>query len=273
MVALRAFADKSVEHIRRMENPETNKGVLAELEDLIGHRFKNIALLEEAITTSSYVTGASNYQRLEFLGDRVVSLILAEKLIMSESLDEGEMTFLKSELEKNNQLAEFGETIGLRNYIRAGETSENISKKVVADVFEAICGAIYLDTEETIRIKEVERFLQKFNISERIKAEMLTAGDFLPIRNQFENKFRELNRCNPEIEFRYRSVGEAHQKRWQIDECAIKADPTGEYVTLTGVKSNNWFASKKDAERDAIAQAFRYMEEQDWLLKNGVAGN
>jgi len=78
-----------------------------ELEKLIGHQFKNIALLEEAITTSSYSIehpDSSNYQSLEFLGDRVISLILAEELLdVSESLDEGKMTFLKSELENRNR--------------------------------------------------------------------------------------------------------------------------------------------------------------------------
>ncbi len=245
---------------------EIIKEKLTELEDRIVHRFKNIALLEEAITTSSYAASSLNYQRLEFLGDRVVSLILAEKLIMSESLDEGEMTFLKSELEKNKQLADFGEKIDLRNYIQAGEQREQISKKVIADVFEAICGAIYQDTEETVRLKEVERFLQKFNISERIKEEMRTMGDFLPIRNQFENKFREINRCNPDMKFLYSSEGEAHQKRWRIDKCLIKDNQTGEYVTLRDVKNDKWFDSKKDAQMDAITQAYRYMEEKEWKL-------
>ncbi|MFZ2070831.1 MAG: ribonuclease III domain-containing protein [Halobacteriota archaeon] len=243
------------------------KSELAELEDRVGYRFKNIALLEEAITTSSFAPGYPNYQRLEFLGDRVVSLILAEKLIVSETLDEGKMTFLKSELEKNKQLANFGVTIGLRSYIRAGKKREEISEKVIADVFEAICGAIYLDSEESAGLKEVERFLQRFDISERIKQEMRTAGNFLPIRNQFENKFREINRCNPGIAFIWSSAGESHHKRWRIDECTITASDTDEYVPLKGIKGDKWFDSKKDAEKDVITQAYRYMEERGWNLK------
>ncbi|MHC1623873.1 MAG: ribonuclease III domain-containing protein, partial [Candidatus Methanospirareceae archaeon] len=116
---------------------ENKGGKLRELENLIGYKFKNIALLEEAITTSSYSKehpGSANYQRLELLGDRVISLILTENLIAEESLDEGRMTVLKSELENNQRLAEYGERIGLRNYIRASEQRENISSKVIADV-------------------------------------------------------------------------------------------------------------------------------------------
>jgi ribonuclease-3 len=244
---------------------------LTELEDLIGYRFKNIALLEEAITTGSYSNGhpgSSNYQRLEFLGDRVISLILAEELFVSESLDEGKMTILRSELENNPRLAEYGENIGLKNYIRASEKRENISPNVIADVFEAICGAIYLDTEESIRINEVENFLQRFEVSEWIKEETLKAEEHLPIGTLFVNKFQKINRSNPEIYFEYSSTGEEHHKRWRIEKCSIKGTQTGEYIELKGVKSDKdkWFLSKKDAETDVIEQAYGYMEKKEWKL-------
>ncbi len=137
----------------------------SELENLIGYHYRNRALLEEAITTSSYAKehpGSANYQELEFLGDRVISLILARHLYASGSLDEGKMTFLKAELEKNEQLAEFGEQLGLRTYIRASEPGEEISLKVIADVFEAICGAIYWDSHGSEGMQKVEKFLQNF---------------------------------------------------------------------------------------------------------------
>ena len=146
---------------------KTITGSLTKLEELIGYHFENPALLERAITTSSYSKehpGSSNYQRLELLGDRVISLILTEELLASESLDEGEMTFLKSELEKNEQLADFGRALGLRDYIRAGEPREYISSKVIADVFEAICGAIYWDSKGSQGMEEVKKFLWKFQI-------------------------------------------------------------------------------------------------------------
>lgn len=253
---------------------ENIKLELMELEASIGHQFKNIALLEEAITTSSYSIehpDSSNYQSLEFIGDRVISLILAEELLdVSESLDEGKMTFLKSELENNKRLADYGEEMGLRIYIKAREKKESISKKVIADVFEAICGAIYRDSEESIRIKEVKKFLHKLGISEWIKAEMLRTKDFLPIRNQFENKFREIHRCNPEIDFVYTSSGEGHQTRWKIEKCSIKDihSQTGEYVELKGIKNGGkWFSSKKDAETDAFEQAYKYMEQKGWDIR------
>jgi dsRNA-specific ribonuclease len=161
-------------------------------------------------------------------------------------------------------LADYGEEIGLRIYIKASEKKESISKKVIADVFEAICGAIYLDSG----INEVEKFLQKFKISESIKEKMLKAREFLPIRNQFENKFREIHRCNPEIDFVYTSSGEGHQTRWKIEKCSIKDIQTGEYVELKGIKNGGkWFSSKKDAETDAFVQAYQYMEQKEWDIR------
>jgi ribonuclease-3 len=248
---------------------ENIKVDLSKLEELIGYRFKNIALLEEAITTGSYSNkhpGSSDYQRLEFFGDRVISLILAEELFVSESLDEGKMTLLKSKFENNERFADYGEEIGLRNYIRASEKRENISPNVIADVFEAICGAIYQDSEESNRIKEVKKFLLKFDIPARLKGEMSSGGDFLRIRNRFENKFREIYRCNPEIDFAYSSSGEEHHKRWRIEKCSIKGTQTGEYAELKGVKSDKWFNKKDDAKTDAIEQAYGYMEKKEWKL-------
>jgi len=243
---------------------------LTELENRIGHHFKNQKLLEEAITTSSYSKehpGTSNYQRLELLGDRVISLILTENLMAEEALDEGKMTFLKAELENNQRLAEYGKNIGLRNYIRASEDRENISPKVIADVFEAICGAIYWDGRGSHGMKEVKKFLRNFGIFEQLQEKMSAVEDFLPIRNQFENMFREKNRCNPEIKFTYLSRGEAHQKQWRIEACSIKNPQTEEYIELHGVRSERWFGSKKDAETDIFEKAYRYMEKRKWRLK------
>jgi dsRNA-specific ribonuclease len=251
----------------RTENTAVN---LRELENLIGYHFKNKALLKEAITASSYSKehpDSPDYQRLELLGDRVISLILTENLMVEESLDEGKMTFLKAELENNQRLAEYGEEIGLRNYIKAREEIEEISSKVVADVFEAICGAIYIDSGGSQGMREVEQLLQRFNIFEQLKERISTMEDFLPVRNRFENKFRNIYHNNPDIKFAYQSQGAAHQKQWRIEACAIKDVQTGDYVELHGVKSNQWFTSKKEAETDVIEKAYRYMEKNGWRLK------
>ena len=257
-----------------MDDPSKTEHImveLTELENLLGYHFRNKALLQEAITTSSFTKehpSSPNYQRLELLGDRVISLIVTENLMAEGSLDEGKMTFMKAELENNQRLAEYGEKIGLRDYIRAREEREEISSKVIADVFEALCGAIYWDSRESQGMEEVAKFIRKFHILEQLKEKLAVAEDFLPIRNRFENKFREIYHCNPDIYFTYQSQGAEHQKRWKVAAFVINDPPTGDYVDLQGVKSDTWFNSKKEAETDAIEQAYQYMEERAWQLKD-----
>jgi dsRNA-specific ribonuclease len=249
---------------------ETVTDEQTELEQRIGYQFQNRALLEEAITTSSYSKehpGSANYQALEFLGDRVISLIVAEHLCASGSLTEGKMTFLKANLEQNKQLAKFGEEIGLRRYIRAGEDREALSAKVLADVFESICGAIYRDSRGSAGTNEVVKFLERFHVLERLEEGIASEEEVLPVRNRFENTFRERYRCNPDIRFTYESQGAEHQKEWQIESVAIKDPEKGEYVELEGVRSVRWFSTKKDAETDALEQAYRHMEERKWRFE------
>jgi dsRNA-specific ribonuclease len=244
---------------------------LVALEQLLGYHFGNRALLEEAITTSSYAQehpGTVQYEVLEFLGDRVVSLIIAERLCASGSLTEGKMTFLKAELEQNKQLAHFSEEIGLRRYIRAAEGRDAVSAKVLADVFEAICGAIYRDSSGSAGTTEVVKFLERFHVLERLEAGVAQEEDLLPVRNRFENAFRERYRCNPAIQFTYESQGAAHQKEWRITACAINNPETGKYVELAGVESGRWFGTKKDAETDALEQAYRWLEARGWNFKD-----
>ena len=242
---------------------------LEELQRRIGYWFTDQTLLVTALTTSSYTQEhpeITNYQELEFLGDRVISLIIAEHLFAQRSLDEGKMTFLKAEIERNEQLAVFGEQLGLTAFIRATEPRVEISTKVVADIFEAICGAIYWDSGEAEGLSEVKRFLKRFDLFTKLQERLAVEETFLPVRNQFENRFREIYRRNPEIRFTYESQGEAHQMEWRIEQCSIRDPATNEFVDLEGVRSKQWFKSKKDAETDVLMQAHEYMTKRDWRL-------
>ncbi|MGC9443388.1 MAG: ribonuclease III family protein [Candidatus Methanospirareceae archaeon] len=248
---------------------ELPSNALAELQHRIGYQFTDQTLLVTALTTSSYTQDhpeIANYQELEFLGDRVISLIIAEYLFAQSSLDEGKMTFLKAEIERNEQLAAFGEQLGLTAFIRATEPHVEISAKVVADVFEAICGAIYRDSGEAEGLREVKRFLNQFDLFTRLQERLAIEEAFLPVRNQFENRFREIYRRNPEIRFTYESRGEAHQLEWRVEQCAIKDPATGDFRDLKGVRSGQWFKSKKDAETDVLMQAHEYMSKRGWRL-------
>lgn len=120
-----------------------------DLEDIIGHSFTNKALLETALTHSS--TGEEySYERLEFLGDRVLGLVIASLLFRDfPNEKEGDMAKRLAYLVQGQTLADLSSRLSLADFIIFSEAeaaaggAEN--EHILADVFEAIIGALYLD--------------------------------------------------------------------------------------------------------------------------------
>lgn len=121
-----------------------------EIEERIGHAFSDRGLLIEALTHGSSETTRRDYQRLEFLGDRVLGLVIAEHLFRAfPTKEEGELTALHSALVRREACAAAGDTIGLADLVivGAGERAKgmNLNRGVLGDVMEALIAAIYLD--------------------------------------------------------------------------------------------------------------------------------
>ena len=123
---------------------------LAEISQQIGYRFADEALLVEALTHGSTQKHAGDYQRLEFLGDRVLGLIVAEQLYRSNArLSEGELTAKHSALVRSEACAAAGDTIGLSDLVIVGTGERakgmNLNRTLLGDVMEALVAAVYLD--------------------------------------------------------------------------------------------------------------------------------
>ena len=111
-------------------------------------KIKNKELLITALTHSSYSNehNCENYERLEFLGDAVLSAVTSAYLYSSEKSSEGEMSKKRAKFVCESALYEYSRQIGSIPYIRVGKGQKsNINKTIVADTFEAIIGAIFLD--------------------------------------------------------------------------------------------------------------------------------
>lgn len=125
---------------------------LSALEERLGYRFKEIALLEQALTHKSFVTGrkhASN-QRLEFLGDRVLGLAVAEMLFASFPGNlEGELSQRHTGLVRNETCVEVALLLGLGAHLKLGPSERNAggerNPSILGDACEAVMGAIFLD--------------------------------------------------------------------------------------------------------------------------------
>ncbi|MBK8177813.1 MAG: ribonuclease III [Planctomycetes bacterium] len=113
----------------------------------LGHAFRDPALLTLALTHASCDGGADN-ERLEFLGDAVLDLVVAEALHAREPrLDEGRMTQLKADVVSRRSLAEPARRLGLERLARLGPglRGRSPSQAVLANLYEALIGAVHLD--------------------------------------------------------------------------------------------------------------------------------
>jgi ribonuclease-3 len=139
----------------------------AELEQRIGHGFKDRALLREALTHGSALDGVKgkrrSYDRLEFLGDRVLALIVAGRLLAEHAdEDEGEIAPRFNTLVNRGACAQAGRAAGLGEAVILSSSEEanggRDKETILADLCEALIGALYLDAGFEAARGFVERF-------------------------------------------------------------------------------------------------------------------
>lgn len=150
------------------------------LSDKLGYEFKDRALLKMALTHASKAKSSKDYERLEFLGDRVLGLVIAEELYLrNPGQREGHMAPHFSALVSGAICAEVAKTIGIHEYIIAGprETAAGIAKNatVLGDAMEALVAAVYLDGGLEAARRFVLRFWDKYlNQKGRMKKDAKT---------------------------------------------------------------------------------------------------
>ena len=117
------------------------------LQKKINIKFKSINYLKKAITHKSY-DSLNNYEKLEFLGDRVLGLVISKKLIeLYPDQKEGVLDKRLASLDNKNRCLEVAKNIGLEKFILIGNKSNKskIENKILSDCIEALIGAIYYD--------------------------------------------------------------------------------------------------------------------------------
>ena len=123
------------------------------LETIIGYKFKHPELLETALTHTSYANETrppvKHNERLEFLGDSVLSVVVADYLFHQSGRPEGELTRMRASLVSEDALFQFAQEIHLGEYLRLGHGEDlgggRNRPSVVSDAFEAVIAALYLD--------------------------------------------------------------------------------------------------------------------------------
>ncbi len=173
----------------------------------------NYKLYEQALTHTSYANEnrVESYERLEYLGDAVLELIMSEYLYKNTNEVEGVMTKLRSHYVCENALYEYSLRLGYNNYLRLGhgeeESGGKFRKTIVADIFESMLGAMYLDQG----IDFVQNFMKE-NIIPIIENETL---DFF---DDYKSKLQELVQTDKKS-LEYELVdeeGPAHDKKFTV---------------------------------------------------------
>ncbi len=224
-------------------------GNIGKFEEIIGYKFRDRSLIEHALTHSSYANekklpGGSN-ERLEFLGDSVLSIVVSEYLYTHLShIAEGELTKLRASLVCEKSLHIFAQKIQLGDYLRLGKGEENTGGRerpsILADAFEAVIAAIYLDGGFEPVSRHILRFMPE-DIQYKKK----------PVFNDFKTILQEIVQKNPEEKVEYVLVGEEgpdHNKRFVVEVCLN-----------SNVIGRGKGRSKKEAEQLAAKEALELM--------------
>ena len=147
-------------------------GLIA-LQQRLQHEFSNPALLAQAVTHRSF--SADHYERLEFLGDSVLSLAVSDLLYQRLSaLPEGDLSRVRANLVKQQTLHQLSVELGLPDVIRLGEgevrSGGQKRPSILADALEAVIGAVYLDAGFTVAQALVHRLFNAVEINPTMDA-------------------------------------------------------------------------------------------------------
>lgn len=202
-----------------------------------GINFKRSNLIEEALTHTSYANehNTISYERLEYLGDAVLELVISEYIYKNTPLKEGDMSKLRSLYVCENALYEYSKKINLAQYIKLGNGIKKPNKTVIADVFEAVIGVIYLE----FGINQVKSLFNKL-ILPYIKKDI----DFL---RDYKSLLQEQVQTEKKtIEYKVMSEkGPSHNKSFKVS------------VNIDGITYGVGIGkSKKEAEQNAAKDAF-----------------
>lgn len=226
---------------------------LAELESVLGHRFRDLRHLEQALTHSSRVPELASEdppednERLEFLGDSVLGLVVSEDLLSTFPYwKEGQLSKSRARLVNAKSLCAASQRLELGRFLRLGrgeeKTGGRLKLALLADAYEAVVAAIYLDAG----LDAARAFVRRSLVNGPLTAEAERL-----VRSDHKSALQEHLQAHGIAPGSYRIVEEAgpdHQKTFRVElriAGALAADGIGK--------------SKKDAEQAAAREALRQL--------------
>jgi len=214
----------------------------------LGHDFQSVSLLETALTHRS--AGAKNNERMEFLGDAILSFIIATQLFRQyPSADEGELSRLRANLVNENVLAEMAIEFNVGDYLRLGsgelKSGGARRKSILADALEALIGAVYLDANisicEQVLLKWFASRLQDPEAIENLKDPKSLLQEYLQAKKYSLPEYHLIS-----------TTGDAHSQHFHVS-CEV----SGVKHRTEGVGS-----TRRGAEQMAAQEYFKWLLEK-----------
>ena len=223
-----------------MNNP------LLKLSQRIGYQFSNTELIELALTHRS--CGGKNNERLEFLGDSIVNMVIADALFKQfPDAKEGKLSRLRARMVKGVTLAEIARDFGLGDFLHLGtgemKSGGHRRGSILADTVEAIIGAIYLDSDMSTVTAHILRWYQQ-----RL-AQLSLDDPMKDPKTQLQEHLQGKQQGLPQYHVE-KIEGSAHEQMFTV-QCRV----SGVDTPLTGQGS-----SRRIAEQNAAAQALLMLE-------------
>ncbi len=227
-----------------------------QLEEKIGYSFRNKDLLRQALTHSSFsneqrIRRNGNYERLEFLGDAVLELVSSELLFHTYAdLPEGELTRMRASLVCEPALAYCARDLELGKFLRLGRGEEHTGGRerdsIIADVVEAVIGAIFLDSG----LEKAKDFILRFVLNDMENKQFFYDS---------KSSLQELAQGTFKTDVSYTLLGEEgpdHNKTFTVEVSF------GEEVLARGSGR-----TKKAAEQQAAYRALLLLRDRGYVLK------
>ena len=215
---------------------------IKELEKILKYNFKDFSLLENALTHKSFNNDINN-EKLEFLGDRVLGLVISEKLLEKYPNEkEGIIDKKFANLVNKKTCSQIAKKINLKKFILLGSSHKKLERsadKISSDCLEAIVGAIYLDSG----LKSVEKFIFIFWEEYLLKSTITLIDSKTKLQEFSLKKFKEL----PKYIF-FKKSGPQHRPLFKT-EVQI---PNSKKIFGTGT-------SKKNAQQNAAAKLLKIL--------------
>ncbi|MFX0073014.1 MAG: ribonuclease III domain-containing protein [Candidatus Hermodarchaeota archaeon] len=228
---------------------------LGQFQKFIDYRFKDINLLKQSLTTPKLGNelGVPHYEVLETLGDAVIKLIFSLKLYRKGKNDPGELTKMKQCLENNQTFSTIALKMDLNNYIFTSKKQQILGTKTLADALEAVCGALYLDSNISIVEKKIiNRFFEDWD--------QIIKDSSIFNKNQLLEYLQRKYRITPIVKCEFINKGSDHNPKWIAIKPNIFNKENELLVELPKDLKSKAYKSQVQSEQDIYEKILRYLK-------------